>query len=161
MWTSIVYQRQREFTAMGFAWQVECCWLQGYKLALHACRKADQSAWAYLSKYRQMSSKFSRDEAECVTLDPENAEWRVVRGLNAVCVTTFGYELLKFILLRKTHIYMIPFLPVIQFTIYPPSLHASTLKQSYASQNTTITRYLQNILHYLTYVFCINHACRP
>jgi hypothetical protein len=51
-----------------------------------------QSAWAYLSKYRQMPSKFSSDEAECVTLDFENAEWRVVTGLNAVCVITFGYE---------------------------------------------------------------------
>jgi len=108
-----------------------------------------QSAWAYLSKYRQMSSKFSSDEAECVTLNLENAEWRVVTGLNAVCVTTFGYELLKFILWRKTHIYLIPFLPVIQFTTYPPCLHVSTLKQSSASQNTTIKCYLHKILRYL------------
>jgi hypothetical protein len=108
-----------------------------------------QSVWAYLSKYRQMSSKFSSDEAECVTLNLENAEWRVVTRLNAVCVTTFGYELLKFILWRKTHIYLIPFLPVIQFTTYPPSLHVSTLKQGPASQNTTIKCYLHKILRYL------------
>jgi len=49
-----------------------------------------------------MSSKFSSDEAEGVTLNLENAEWRVVTELNAVCVTTFGYELLNFILWRKT-----------------------------------------------------------
>jgi len=67
-----------------------------------------QSAWAYLSKYRQMSSKFSSDEAEGVTLNLENAEWRVVKELNAVCVTTFGYELLKFILWRKTWFFFHP-----------------------------------------------------